>query len=104
MPELSLLTQRAAEASEYQQTLAKLIERSDRIVVTEHSDQFNAFDVNAGKSLIQSEIVYGTRVLDASQKSLFLSMVKGLDPKLQNAFPPLDSHPRGIGLHWQSNI
>ncbi len=75
------------QGGEYQQTLAKMIEQSDRIVVTEHSDQFDAFDANAGKSLIQSEIVYGTHELDASQKRLFLSTVRDLDPKLQNAFP-----------------
>lgn len=75
------------EGRAYQEALAETIHRSDRIVVTEHSFQYDAYDTDTGKSLIRNEIVYGTRELDASQADLLLSTVKGLDPKTQDAFP-----------------
>jgi hypothetical protein len=70
----------------YLGALAETIQRSDRISVTEHSYQYDAYHTEAGKSLIPNEIVYGTRELDASRKAIFLSTVNALDPKTQDAF------------------
>lgn len=73
------------EGRQYRQELTELIRKSDRIVVTEHSYEYDAYDMDAGKSLIDDEIVYGTRELDAAQKAFFLSTIEALDPKTQDA-------------------
>lgn len=70
----------------YRDELAGLIRRSDRIVVTEHSYLYDAYDAQAGKSLIPEEVVYGSLPLSQSQKDFFLATVDGLDPELQDAF------------------
>ena len=70
----------------YLGALAEIIQRSDRISVTEHSYEYDAYDTEAGRSLIPDEVVYGTRELDASQEGLFLSTIQALDPKTQDAF------------------
>lgn len=75
------------DGREYITELSDAIQRADRIVVTEHSSQFDAYDVTSGKSLVPEEIVYGTRQLSSQQKALFLSTVEQLDPKTQDAFP-----------------
>lgn len=75
------------DGREYIAELSDAIQRADRIVVTEHSSQFDAYDVTSGKSLVPEEIVYGTRQLGSQQKALFLSTVEQLDPKTQDAFP-----------------
>jgi hypothetical protein len=67
--------------SEYLATLAEVVQASDKIEITEHSCPYDAFDRKAGRSLITDEIVYGTRDLSASQRELFLSIVKAMDPK-----------------------
>ena len=75
------------QGREYRDDLSGMIRRSDRIVVTEHSYQYDAYDMDAGKSLIPDEIVYGARELNQQQKEFFLSTVDRLDPKTQDAFP-----------------
>lgn len=70
----------------YKAELAHLIERSDKIVLTEHSYPFDLFDMTANKSLIANEVVYGTRVLTAEQRARFASEVRDLDGKSQDAF------------------
>lgn len=71
---------------EYRNALAELIERSDRIVVSEHSFEFDAYDAQAGKSRIPETVVYGRRELSGDQRAFFLSTVEGLDPATQDAF------------------
>lgn len=71
--------------SEYLIKLAGAIRRSDRIVLTEHSYLYDAYDSRAGKSLIPNEVVYGSRELGGDQADLFLSTVESLDPQTQNA-------------------
>ena len=70
----------------YKNELAQLIERSDKIVVTEHSYPFDLFDTAANKSLIPTEVVYGTRVLSVEQRARFATEIRALDGKSQDAF------------------
>ncbi|SFK34729.1 hypothetical protein [Lysobacter sp. cf310] len=71
---------------EYRNQLAEAIRQSDRIVLTEHSYPYDAYDSQAGKSLIPDEVVYATRELSGDQSDAFLSTVQGLDPQTQDAF------------------
>lgn len=71
--------------AEYLNKLAEAIRHSDRIVLTEHSYPYDAYDSKAGKSLVPNEVVYGTREFDRGQTESFLATVEGLDPRTQNA-------------------
>lgn len=70
----------------YRDALAELIRRADRIVVKEHSYLYDAYDADAGKSLIPNEVVYGSHQLSPPQKDFFQSTVGALDPTTQDAF------------------
>lgn len=74
-----------SSGAEYRNQLAEMIRRSERIVVTEHSYAFDAYDSKAGKSLIPDEVVYGTHELSGGQADFFLDTVNGLDPRTQDA-------------------
>ena len=75
------------EGREYIAELSDMIQRADRIVVTEHSFKYDAYDTNSGKSLIPKDVIYGTHQLSSQQKDLFVYTIKNLDPKTQDTFP-----------------
>jgi hypothetical protein len=72
---------------QYKEALASLIRRSDRIVVSEHSDEFDLFDQETEKSALPEQVVYATHVMSESERQFFLATVVALDPKTQDAFP-----------------
>ena len=74
-------------SSAYLTALEEAIRSADRIVITEHSSPFDTYDAGSGKPLATSELVYRTVELSNSQRSQFLSLVEGLDPKEQDALP-----------------
>jgi hypothetical protein len=76
----------AADGAKYKEALVALIRKSDRIVVTEHSDPFDLFDAVAGESKIAEPIVYGERELTLAQQEFFSTTIERLDPKTQDAF------------------
>ena len=80
------MTTLASSCLTYRDALAGMIRRADRIVVTEHSYLYDAYDADAGKSLIPNEVVYGSHQLSPAQKDFFQSTVDGLDPTTQDAF------------------
>jgi hypothetical protein len=75
------------DGAKYRDALSALISRADVIVVTEHSFELDLYDMDANKSLIPTDIVYGTRAMSPAQKSGFGSAIGKLDPKTQDAFP-----------------
>lgn len=78
----------SAEGRQYLAALIDEVRRADRIVVTEHSYAYDLVDVEAGKSLMPSEtIVYGTRTLNAAQKSQLIAQLQAVNPTTQDAFP-----------------
>lgn len=64
-----------AEDEAFIKNLSNLIGQSDRIVVTEHSNQFDLYDSEKGKSLIPIEIIYRTKDLSLWQTYLLKAMV-----------------------------
>ena len=76
----------AADGAKYKDALVTLIRKSDRIVVTEHSDPFDLFDAVAGESEIAEPIVYGEHELTVAQQEFFSTTIESLDPKTQDAF------------------
>jgi hypothetical protein len=76
------------EGLQYRDALVKMIRRSDRIVVTEHSDIHDAFDPerNGDRDPRPKEIVYREITLSSEQRSEFASSIERLDPKTQDAF------------------
>ena len=71
----------------YKTAMADLIRQSDRIVASEHSDEFDLYDVEAEKSELDKQLVYGEQELSDQQKAFFLATIESLDPKTQDAFP-----------------
>ena len=72
---------------EYISALAALVRNSSRVVVTEHSSEFDLFDIETGKSGLKEPLVYATRVFSEPERKFFYSTIEGLDPKTQDAFP-----------------
>lgn len=66
----------------FAQGVAGMIVRSDRIVITEHSD---AFDGVSGKAPAKPVIVYAERELTGSQTGPFLEAVLSMDPSTHGA-------------------
>lgn len=71
----------------YLNELSNAIHDSDRIIVTEHSFELDAYDMDKNVSLLPETVVYRTLELNQEQKNMFLSAIKQLDPKTQDAFP-----------------
>jgi hypothetical protein len=84
----SSTTERSTDQAgqKYQKTLVAMIQRSDKIVVTEHSCEWDTYKTDAFRSLIPKEIVYRTRVLSAAQKASFLSIIEGLNPETKTEY------------------
>lgn len=92
-------------SSEYKADLLALIERSDRIVVTEHSGPYDNYQTNAGKPRAPEQIVYRARELDAKQKARFLDIVRDMDETEQDAFPACVFEPHHtIRFHAQDEL
>ena len=92
----------AADGAKYREALVALIRKSDRVVVTEHSDPLDLFDHVAKKSEIAEPIVYAEHELTVAQQELFATTIEGLDPKTQDAFSsciPVVHHT----FHFYSN-
>jgi hypothetical protein len=74
----------ATSGHDYLVALAAQSRRADRIIVTEHSYESDAFDRASGKSLVPDQIVYDSRTLDALQQAEFADAVASLDPTVPN--------------------
>ena len=81
------------EGRAYLDALINLIQKTDQIIVTEHSNEFDAFDAENGKSLIPGEVIYKTVNLNLQQKDSFLSKIRNLPPKTQDVFSACDFEP-----------
>ena len=66
----------------YIEILADEISSADQIVVTEHSFEFDAYDYNAKKSQIKSQIIYNSVELSPAQKMGFARTIRGLKPDI----------------------
>ena len=82
----ALLAACASEGRQYKAELVKTIQRSDSVVVTEHSFQYDLYDQEAHASLIPDQVVYSKRALTPEQRSELLSVTRELNPTTQNEF------------------
>ena len=82
-----------SQGRQFKLELAAAIRRADRIVVTEHSYELDAYDVVANRSLIAEPIVYATRETDARQRRQFARIAEQLAPTTQDAFSRCDFAP-----------
>ena len=64
----------------YIEILATEISAADRIVVTEHSFELDAYDEQLGKSRIAEPIIYATLELSATQKRQFSRLASEISP------------------------
>ena len=67
----------------YVEILENEISSADRIIVTEHSFEFDAYDYEAKKSQIEIPINYNTVELSPLQKVGFAEAIRGLNPATQ---------------------
>jgi len=72
--------------TEYKEALLGLLSRTDRIVATEHSSEFDLYDPETGESGVPKTIIYGTHELTAAEIEYFTATIKSLDPTTQDAF------------------
>lgn len=71
----------ADEGRHYIRALAAEIQQADRIVITEHAFDYDAFDGKKMKTRLPLPLVYATRELTPTQRTAFASMVSGLSPR-----------------------
>jgi hypothetical protein len=67
----------------YVEILADEITSADRIIVTEHSFELDAYDYQAKKSQIEIPIIYNTVELSPLQKVGFAEAIRSLNPNTQ---------------------
>lgn len=75
-----------AEGLEYKRALLALLLRSNRIVASEHSSEFDLFDAQTGESMIPETIIYGIHEFSEADVKYFIATVQSLDPTTQDAF------------------
>ena len=71
---------------EYKRALLGTIEHAEKIVVTEHSFDTDLYDTENQRSLIPSEIVYGTRPLSVKQHRKFQEAIRAMNPDTKELF------------------
>ena len=74
------------ESAEYLQKLVTAIDTANEIIVTEHSNEFDAYDMKAGESLIPVDVVYQRVTLTAEQRRDFSQRINALPAVKQEAF------------------
>lgn len=74
------------EGARYLAALDDAIRGAARIVVSEHSFELDAYDMEKGRSLLPEPLVYRTVELSAAQRHAFLAAMTGLDTRTQDAF------------------
>jgi len=72
------------DGPKYTGALLTAIQEADRIVVTEHSSPWDAYDVQANRSRIDTEIEYARVELTAEQRHRFSEILAKLDTKTQD--------------------
>jgi hypothetical protein len=65
----------------YKSALLKLIAESNKIIVTEHSDQYDLWDSKTMSSLIPNPIIYETKILTSLQRAEFSDSIKKMSSK-----------------------
>ncbi|WP_374354232.1 hypothetical protein [Chitinimonas sp.] len=90
----------SSDGAKYIAELGEMIQRSDRIVVNEHSFELDAYDFAAHKSLLSHDVIYDSRELNRQQKALFLATVQQLKPETQDAFPACIFEPHHTVLFF----
>ncbi|WP_146218904.1 hypothetical protein [Undibacterium pigrum] len=73
----------SAEGAAYKRDLIRVIEKSDKIVVTEHSDKYDFFDSKNYVFLEQEQLVYQTVILSQQEKASFKRFVRAVPDRTQ---------------------
>jgi hypothetical protein len=68
------------EGQAYIRALATEIRQADRIIITEHAFDYDAFDGKKMKTRLPLPLVYATRELTPEQRTAFARTVSGLSP------------------------
>jgi hypothetical protein len=84
----------SSDGQRYMTALEESVRAADRIVVTEHSNVWDAFDgKNPQSEVSYRPIVYATHPLSADERAAFLASVRAMDPKTQDAATACDFEP-----------
>ncbi|MBV8033549.1 hypothetical protein [Roseateles sp.] len=98
-------SRRDEQGASYLAALIAAIHDSGRIVVTEHSFELDAYDMNQGKSLLPGTVVYRTVELSPAQKATLLQSIERLDSKTQDAVPACIFEPHHtIHFHTKGRL
>jgi hypothetical protein len=83
------LDQDSGEGGLYIAELAKEVQQSDRIVVTEHSNVDDMLDpeTQPQRPAAYIPVIYATRELSDSQRKNFLDSIQKIEPRTQDAEP-----------------
>jgi hypothetical protein len=78
-------------SSGYADDLIDAIQSADRIVVSEHTDRNDVHSEE--EEATYKEVTFATRELSPAQRGEFVSILKGLAPEIQDAFPACVFNP-----------
>ena len=90
------------EGQRYIQALVSEIDSADRIVVTEHSFDYDAYDMENQRSLLDQPVIYATKELSQEQVAAFRSSLSALDPATQDAFAACIFEPHHTVTFYRS--
>ena len=91
-----------AEGQRYIQALVSAIDSADRIVVTEHSFDYDAYDMENQRSLLDQPVVYATKELSQEQVTAFRSSISALNSATQDAFAACIFEPHHTVTFYRS--
>jgi hypothetical protein len=93
----------STEGGQYKAELVKTIQRADRIVVTEHSYEYDLFDSQHHISLMPDEVVYNRWELTGEQKNELLITVKDMSSSTQSEFSECIFEPHHTFLFYSDD-
>ena len=91
------------DGKKYIAALVEELRLADRIVITEHSNQYDLPDPAKMVSLMPKDVVYATITLRDEQKRAFVRLLEGLDPATQNAFAACIFEPHHTISFYRGN-
>lgn len=92
------------EGRHYIRALAAEIRQADRIVITEHAFDYDAFDGKKMKTRLPLPLVYATRELTPQQRTAFANTVSGLSPRPRTILAMCLAEPHHTVRFYRNDI
>ena len=93
----------SVEGKHYLEALVAAIDSAERIVVTEHSSEYDGDDEKAREALRAEPVFYATKELSQAQRAAFRATIAKLDPAIPDAFAACIFEPHHTVTFFNAN-